>query len=131
MNWLGAGLAGVFAAVLGAVVGALAHVEARRHGIDLPLVVGLVAGLAAAFVSIRRSGLRGVLVASLAIWAAALAEVIAEPSRGLLHDLFAFHERLAPGRAVAYAVTFVLTVYVASRARPAASPAACARPTGR
>lgn len=141
MNWLGAGLGSLVAALFGATLGALVHVEARRHGVDAPLIVGLFAGLAAALASQRKSLTRGVLVGSLSVWGAALAEVLAEPSRGALEDVAAFHERLGPARALLFVATLALAAALASRAWAAPvlarsgsgprSPDAGARPLGR
>lgn len=119
MNWLGAGLASLVAAAFGAALGGLVHAEARRHGVDAPMLVGVAAGLFAALASTQKSGMRGVLVASIAVWAAAVAEVTSEPWRGALRDLVFFHERLGPGRLVAYVTTALLALYIGSRARPA------------
>ena len=129
MNWLGAGLPSFVAALIGAIVGALAHVAARRHGIDVPPVVGVVAGISCALASRRRSGMRGVLVASLVVWAAALAEVLAEPSRGLWLDIVDFSARLDLTRTVAFAASALAAWVLASHARPgASSPRATAPP---
>jgi hypothetical protein len=103
--------------VLGALVGAIVHFEGRRRGIDFPPIVGLFAGLAAALASRHESGLRGVLVASLAVWAAALADVAAFPSRGVISDLVAFHERLGFVRGASYVGCAVVAGLLASRAR--------------
>ena len=116
MNWLGGGLLSFLAAALGALVGAVVHFVARRHGLDFPPVVGILSGLAAALASRERSGLRGALVASLAVWAAALAEVLAVPHRGVLADMVAFHRRLGSVEALAYVACAAIGVLLASRA---------------
>ena len=118
MNWLGAGLASLLAALLGALAGAFAHFEGRRHGIDFPPIVGVMAGLAAALASTSKSGLRGVLVASLAVWAAAIAEVLASPTRGVVADIVHFHERLGFTRGASYVGCAVVAALLAARARP-------------
>lgn len=116
MNWLGAGFASVLAAVLGALVGAFVHFEARRHGVDFPPIVGLVAGVATALASNEKSGMRGVLVASLAVWATALAEVFALPRRGIVSDLITFHERLGGLHVLGYLACAAGAALLASRA---------------
>lgn len=122
MNWLGAGLTSLAAALLGALVGALAHFEGRRHGIDLPFVVGITAGLAAALASTSKSGLRGMLVASLAVWTAALAEVLESPTDGIVTDIVRFNERLGFARGASYVGCAVVALVLASRARPRLTP---------
>lgn len=116
MNWLGAGFRALAAAVIGALLGAFIHVHAIRRGHDLSPLVGLLAGTTAALVSRHRSGLRGLFVASLAVWAAAIGEVIAAPRRGVLADLFAFHHRIDILHGLAYAACAALAGFIASRA---------------
>lgn len=123
MNWLGGGLFSFLAAAVGALLGAFVHFGARRHGIDFPPIVGVFAGLAAALASRERSGLRGALVASLAVWAAALAEVLAAPRSGVLSDMVAFHQRLGLLETLAYAACAAIGVLLASRALRRASSA--------
>jgi len=122
VNWLGAGFASLVAALLGALVGAFAHFEGRRHGIDFPPIVGIVTGLAAALASTSTSGLRGMLVASLAVWAAALAEVLESPARGVVADIIRFNDRLGFARGASYVGCAVVTLLLASRARPQRAP---------
>ena len=73
--------------------------------------------------------MRGVLVASLVVWAAALAEVLAEPSRGLWLDIVDFSGRLDLARTVAFAASALAAWVLASRARPGASGSRDAGPT--
>lgn len=115
MNWLGAGLLSFLAAVCGAVLGALAHVGLRGHGVDLPPVVGLLAGLVVALASGEKSGMRGVLVASFSIWAGASAEVLASPGQGFISGLARFHEGLGPLRALAFLGCAALGLLLGSR----------------
>jgi hypothetical protein len=114
VNWLGAGLASFFAAVVGALVGALTYTTLRRSGVDFPPIVGLLAGLAAALASGEKSGMRGVLVGSLGIWASAMAEVFASPSHGIVSDLAGFHERLGLVNGLAYAACGAVAAFVGS-----------------
>jgi hypothetical protein len=116
VNWLGAGLASFVAALFGAIAGVLLRIAAARMGFDLPPLVGLVAGIGAALASSERSGLRGVLVASLAVWAAAIGEVLVHPRSGLVSDLFRFSDRLGAGGLVAYALTGLIAFLLGSRA---------------
>lgn len=119
MNWLGAGLTSLLGALLGALAGALAHGALFARGVDVPPLVALLAGLGALLGARERSVLRGVFVASLAVWAGATAEVVARPSRGLFADLLHFSERLTALRFALYVVTAALGVVLASRLRPA------------
>ena len=116
MNWLGAGLPSFLAGIFGALVGAVLHFEAQRRGIDFPPIVALVSAAFAALASREKSGLRGVLVASLAVWAAALAEILGTPIHGFFRDVLDFHERLGAYRFVAYVATAVVGFVIAPRA---------------
>ncbi|MBX3230760.1 MAG: hypothetical protein KIT84_00975 [Labilithrix sp.] len=118
MNWLGAGLPSFLAALGGAAVGALLHALLLRHGVDLPPLVALVASVGAVLPSKERSGLRGILVASLSCWAAALVDVVVRPERGVVLDLLHFSARLTTLGLGLYLLSAVLGVAVASRARP-------------
>ena len=79
-------------------------------------------GLAAALASTSTSGLRGMLVASLAVWAAALAEVLESPARGVVADIIRFNDRLGFARGASYVGCAVVTLLLASRARPQRAP---------
>lgn len=130
VNWLGASLRAFLAALLGAALGAaLAQHVARRYGLDLPPLVGMFTGAAAAAASRGKSGLRGMLVASLAVWAAAIAEVAAAPSRGLSADLAGFHERLRPIRVLAYVACAAVAGLLGSRAPVRRDGAIALRPS--
>ena len=116
MNWLGAGLPSFLAAIFGALVGEVVHFEAQRRGIDFPPIVALVSAVLAALASREKSGLRGVLVASLAVWAAALSEVLGSPIHGVFRDVVDFHDRLGVYRFCAYVATAVVGFVIAPRA---------------
>jgi hypothetical protein len=125
VNWLGAGIGSVALSLFGVTLGAILHLLARRHGIDFPPIVGLVAGIAAALASRNVGALRGLLVASLSVWAAAMAEVIAMPIQGLAGDLVRFHDRLGWAGLIAYAACAATGGFVGSRAlRPGRNAAA-------
>ncbi len=135
MNWLGAGLPSFLAAIFGALVGAVVHFEAQRRGIDFPPIVALLSAAFAALASHEKSGLRGVLVASLAVWAAALSEIIGAPIHGFFRDTIDFDARLDAYRLGAYVATAVVGFVIAPRAwapllgfaRPVVKPALIAR----
>ena len=116
MNWLGAGLPSFLAGIFGALVGAVLHFEAQRRGIDFPPIVAFLSAVFAALASREKSGLRGVLVASLAVWAAALAEILGAPIHGFFRDVIDFHERLGAYRFAAYVGTAVVGFVIAPRA---------------
>jgi hypothetical protein len=124
VNWLGLDLLALLASLFGALVGAVAHFEACRRGIHLPPIVGVLAGLLAAFASRERSGLRALLVASLSAWAAAIAEVLAEPRGGLVADLVRFSDRLTPLSWLSFLGCILFAGALASRAwSPFSAPA--------
>jgi hypothetical protein len=116
VNWLGAGLPSFLAAVFGTIIGALLHFEGQRRGIDFPPIVAIVAGALAALASREKSGLRGVLVASFAVWAAAVAEILGTPIHGFFRDILDFHERLNATRFALYLATAVVGFLLAPRA---------------
>ncbi len=116
MNWLGAGLRTLLAAMLGCLAGAIVFIVLRRHGLDLVPIVGLLAGVATASVSRVRSPPRGFVVGALALWTGAIAEVLAWPKKGFFADVIDFHERLGWLRLAAYAVGAVLAIVIGARA---------------
>jgi hypothetical protein len=130
MNWLGAGLATLLAALCGVTLGGIVHFEARRHGLDFPPLVGLLAGMACALASRGKSGLRGAFVASLSVWAAALAEVLARPVRGVIRDILAFHERLGLVSVLAYLACAGVAALLGARGRKPLPLEARIRKTG-
>jgi hypothetical protein len=116
MNWLGLDLVALLASLFGAFVGAVVQFEAARRGVHVTPVVGAFAGLFAALASRERSGLRAMLVASFSAWAAAIAEVLAEPRSGPLADLVRFGDRMTPGSWLSFLACIVFAGALASRA---------------
>lgn len=101
MNWLGWSTRAMIGALLGALLGAVAYGWGLSRGYDAPYLVGVLAGIAAFVLSPDRSGLRGVMVATLALWSAAVAQSFAGPFRGV--GVLAFHQTLTPTRFALYA----------------------------
>ena len=102
-------------ALTGAVVGAFLSGFAFEQGVQLAWIVGLLAGLGAALLAKERSPLRGVLVATIAVWAAALRETGA--SRAIFH----FHETMTFTRLASYAACALLALILGGLARPSSS----------
>jgi hypothetical protein len=117
MNWMGLTRRTLLAMVLGCLVGAWLFGELRRYGLDVPPLVGAAAGLATAISSRRSDGVRGILVGAVAVWGAAVADVVAAPARGFAADLLAFSDRLDAIRAALFVGCGVLAGVMGSRGR--------------
>jgi hypothetical protein len=117
MNWMGLTRRTLLAMVLGCLVGAWFFAALRRYGLDLPPLVGGAAGLATAISSRRSDGVRGILVGAIAVWGAAVADVLGAPARGLGADLFAFSDRLDAIRAALFVGCGVLAGVIGARGR--------------
>ena len=111
MNWLGLTTKAFIAALVGALLGAAAYAFALTHGVDAPYVVGAAAGGGAMVGSPDRSGLRGLLVASGAIWVAALVQSRVGPYASA--GLFGFHSTLTPVRLLAFAACGAAAFFLA------------------
>jgi hypothetical protein len=96
VNWLGWSGRAMAGALAGAIVGAFLSGLGADHGFQLAWIVGLLAGAGAAALAKERSPLRGVLVATLAVWAAALRET------GASLAIFHFHETMTLTRLASY-----------------------------
>jgi hypothetical protein len=129
MNWLGAGLRGFIGSVLGCIGGALAFLYLRRRGIDLPPLVGVVAGIATLLASRDKSGTRGLVVGAMAVWACAIAEVSASPVHGLVSDLYHFSDRLEWLNRISYVACALCAVALGGRALPRHEPPLSTRST--
>jgi hypothetical protein len=116
MNWLGVGWRNFLAAVLGSVVGGYLFTKLRRYGCEAPMFVGLLAGVLTALFSVARSAPRGFVVASLVVWATAVADVVTAPRRGFVQDLASLHERLTIPYALGLVASAGLAMALASRA---------------
>ncbi len=100
MNWLGWSTRAFIGALLGALLGGLAYHEALARSFDVPWIVGLLVGLGAFFSAPDRSGLRGLMIATFAIWVAWAVQVRFEPFADA--GLLGFHETLGPRRLAAF-----------------------------
>ncbi len=74
MNWLGWSTRAILAALLGALLGAALYAYALAHGVDAPYAVGIASGVGALVGAPDRSTMRGLLVATAAIWIAAVVQ---------------------------------------------------------
>jgi hypothetical protein len=120
MNWLGLRTMALVAAVLGALLGGVAYAAALASGWDAPYLVGIAMGVATLLASPDKSGMRGLLVATAAIWGAAIVQTQIGPfaAAGLLR----FHTTLTTARLAAFAgcglAAFVLARTSARRDAP-------------
>ncbi|MBL8610357.1 MAG: hypothetical protein JNL38_23675 [Myxococcales bacterium] len=103
MNWLGWSTRAMIGALVGAILGGFAYAWLLARGWDAPYVVGALAGLAAFVLSPDKSGLRGLIVMTLALWTGAIAQGFAGPFRGV--GVLAFHHTLTPARVALYLVS--------------------------
>lgn len=110
MNWLSFDFRALVGCVVGACIGFSFYGFLGMRQMEPPAIVGLCAGLGCAIFTKERSGMRGVAIACIAIWIAALAQVYYFPTAtdGILVSLVEFHETLSWGRAVGFALCGIL-----------------------
>jgi hypothetical protein len=101
MNWLGLRTVAFLGALLGALLGGAAYAAALVSGWDAPYLVGLAMGFGVMIGSPDRSGMRGLLIATAAIWAAAFVQTRIGPHASA--GLFGFHGTLTASRLAAFA----------------------------
>ncbi len=111
MNWLGLTATAFIVALVGAVVGGVGYGIALMHGWDVPFVVGLAMGGGAMLASPDKSGLRGLLIASCAIWIAAIVQSRVGPYVGA--GLAGFHTTLTPRRLASFSACGVFAFLLA------------------
>jgi hypothetical protein len=120
MNWLGLTTVAFLTALLGALFGSVAYAAALASGWDAPYLVGLATGLGALLGSPDRSAMRGLLVATGALWVAAIVQTRLGPHAG--SNLLTFHATLTPTRLAAFAAcgatAFLLARLSARRGAP-------------
>ncbi len=113
MDWLGWSGRAFLGALVGALLGAALVVRfgAAPHGVPLAASVGLLAGLFASALAEEKSALRGVLVATLAVWVAASADVV---SRGapLFSGLAHLHAAWSMRELLSHVLGAVLAVWL-------------------
>lgn len=80
MNWIGLSLRSLVGTLLGVFAGVLLF----RHVWPQVWIVGVAAGIGCALVAGERSGLRGITVGTIAVWAAAAVDADAR-GVGVLH----------------------------------------------
>lgn len=96
MNWLGWSTHAFVGALLGALLGAFSYNYMLAHSLDVPWMVGLGTGLGAFVGAPDRSGMRGLLVSTVAVWSAWAVQVRVPPYSDA--GLFGFHRTLTPSR---------------------------------
>ena len=112
MNWLGMTWVAFLATLLGGMLGGVAYAAALASGHDAPYLVGIGMGLGTMLGSPDKSGMRGLLVATTALWVAALVQANIGPFKGA--GVFGFHTTLTVGRFAAFAGCF-LAAFVLGR----------------
>jgi hypothetical protein len=95
MNWTGFPLLAIVLTPLGCLGGMLCYAWLYGSmGITAPWVIALCAGVPAALASHDRSVMRGLIVATIVVWAAAAAQGMHVRSHGALEALMSFHQYL-------------------------------------
>ena len=98
MNWLAWDAHAYAGAAAGALLGALTYAWLlSAYGFDWPWLVGIFVGLACAISARERSALRGIVVATLAIWVGATAQCACRPAdagSGILAEFTHYHQRV-------------------------------------
>ncbi len=97
MNWLAWDTRSYGGALLGALLGAGLSFWATEAGSFQPWILGICIGLGCATLTTERSTMRGLVLACVAAWAGALAQVVLAPTApdaGLLAGIASFHEGL-------------------------------------
>lgn len=100
MNWLGWSTRAIVGAVLGALAGAWMYHYALGRACDAPWLVGVGMGSGAFVASPDRSSMRGLLVASMAIWVAWAVQAGVDPYSK--EGLFGFYRTLTVRRLGAF-----------------------------
>jgi hypothetical protein len=100
VNWLGWSTRAMLGALAGIVLGGVLYAYLLARGWDAPFAVGVLGGLGAFLLSPDRSGLRALLVTTMAIWGGAIAQSFAGPYRGI--GVLGFHDTLTPTRFALY-----------------------------
>ena len=114
MNWLGWDTRSYLGALLGGVLGVFVYKACLDAGFAAPWMIGLGVGLGCAALTRERSNMRGLVLACLTAWTAALAEVTLARGLGLLEGIGAFHEGLGL-RGVLEHVGGVVAAYLLGR----------------
>jgi len=94
VNWLAWDTRSYLGAALGGVVGFFLFRAGLGADWFAPWLIGVGIGLGCALITRERSGLRGVVLACIAAWAAALAQVVLVSGGGLWEGIVGFHATL-------------------------------------
>lgn len=100
MNWLGWSTRAFVCALAGALLGAVLYDQPLARSFDAPWLVGLGMGIGAFAGAPDRSGMRGLLVATMSIWGAWAVQARVPPYDRA--GLFGFHETLNVRRCLAF-----------------------------
>ena len=121
MSWLAWDTRAYLGAFVGLVLAWFSFGALYDAGHFAPWVFGVLAGVGAAAVTGEKALVRGFILATLATWTAAVAQVLAQGG-GFGQGLLAFHESLTPGRFALYAIGFAVALFVGgSSFRPGAT----------
>jgi hypothetical protein len=114
VNWLGSNPRSLLGALLGAAFGCLVTGQLQRLGWELPLCVGVCAGLGCAASTTETNGMRGLVVGTLAAWAGAAAHVVYVARLPLWPGLARFHDDLSPLRLLLHTLSILLAILIGS-----------------
>jgi len=112
MNWLGSNPLSLLAALVGAALGLLVFGQLHALVHELPLCVGVCAGLACAASTREINRMRGLVAGTLAAWAGAAAHVVYVARLPLWPGLAGFHQDLDPARLSSHVVSIVLAILI-------------------
>jgi hypothetical protein len=100
MNWMGFSVRAFMAALVGCALGFVLFGFCYTRGYEAEWVVGVIAGGFVGALSTDKSIMRGLIVGTMAVWTAALAQVVYVDRRSPMEGLVRFHETLTPWRFV-------------------------------
>jgi hypothetical protein len=112
MNWLGSNPLSLLSALGGAGLGLWVFGQLQALGHELPLCVGVCAGLACAASTREINLMRGLIAGTLAAWAGATAHVVYVARLPLWPGLAGFHTDLDTVRLSSHVFSIVLAVLI-------------------
>jgi hypothetical protein len=118
MNWIGWSRGAILGALFGCVAGFFAYGALLRMSWEAPWIVGIAAGAAAAIGSLDQSMMRGLLIGTVAVWTAAIAQVVylpPHPGGGIVHGLTVFHETLTLQRFLLFAACAAAAILLGAK----------------
>lgn len=110
MNWLGSNPLSLAAALVGTVLGVLLFGQLQAHGHELPLCVGVCAGLGCAVSNREVNLMRGLVVGTLAAWGGAAAHALYVAELPLWPGVTRFHADLDAARLALHFVSIVIAI---------------------